>query len=771
MPSPPIIFQYTALRTTFGGATLANGGKQPFFPSKPDLRFIGVQLQGISDFYSGSDAQRSHHLLHSHLTAGVLFAKNAAVINFLGLPQQDRKDGSFVGTGSFGFELHRCTTTANLTGCFYHLFKSKDTAPPFPFQLGKSFEESDIGTGIIPHLEQGSRWCIARVPICLPVPFGQETLRVGTVSNEMIATLQPMGKPALLWLDAVQSFDQDQHAAIVDPANATKLGAFLPPDISKSPVTPSTSAWISLDTYMADSELDADKVPLLEQIRTRLLTLQQMAQSNHLPPPPMVAVHSPGASIASGNAQQPVPSPTPTKSQQDATRRQVKLQLVMGNISTSGEFSTGPIRDTVSEALAGNTKSMIEILSNELKSKNTELEEHMHKLLYQVDWCNHDPAILALLAQSKFLDTSAAGINSVADMAKAKHGISLNVFLPDDAAKEAQRREAKDRTANRDLEELLNETDANKSKVVKSILVMNYVDDLDSITTLGVNMICYFAVCRDYDFEQRQTGDTPTLHTLIWDILILITSPIAKKWKKRASPTDNTKLAYWLFDRLNKIAWAVWSVTENESTIGKGASGKWSDIDVNPFWRQAESLQALAMQDLRSILTDSREIPTCTLYKNSLQYRRIQQAVEKEQKDRLTALASLHLHSPGGDRPGSPTKKRKSGGEGNLDTTPSTPSGNDFGLDRSGDVKYDGNGRMPEPTYPDIDPSDPSKGTIREVCIGDIRQGILCKRPNCPNIHGGFAKMPPAQKAVWKNHVESTPKLSWTSRVTPSMLE
>jgi hypothetical protein len=389
----------------------------------------------------------------------------------------------------------------------------------------------------------------------------------------------------------------------------------------------------------------------------------------------------------------------------------------------------------------------------------------MNKLVSSNDLGCSDKLFIGYLAASVFLDTDSTFHNSLEGIAAAKQGAHPCMFLPDSATLADMRRKRQSTPASRLNEQILGEVTRNLEKVDQSLNVMTTVENLDSILGLGGNLIAYFRTVAEYDVEKEETEDTPLLHTLVWQIMLLLFSEDCHSWRKKSSADKHTRLAYWLFTLLSDVLMAVFRVTHDEEAIALGERGDWSSIDTSPYWQRAQRLSLDGRIKLVNIFKGAEDIPLCLLYEHSAQYRAL------KQNERQQWVAAVALSASGSNK------------RARLDPVPAAPaaaqlkapvptSANNVVVDatktrdaskRGGDVIYKVKGLLPVPTYPD---------GLQPVCAGDIRNGTHCRSGGaCGYLHGGFAAMSAEHKKVWIAHVAATADLEWnTATVTPAML-
>ena len=756
-----IAFALTALRTTVGGGSAAaNGKKKPFFPGSMDCRNLPMAMQGLDDFNKRSNAHRAE-LIAGQLVAGALVHKDATKLQFFGLPTPvgGSSSGKYVGTASCGFVVRPIVTDVDLGGCFFTLFKEADVGPTFPFPNGTAFTNTDVGD-CIPGMTSRVKSCIVRLPISCPVLFGVETLVTGTINEEHVGMLQSLTPDSApyVWYEAVKAFDTTQHAALTNSANASKLAAYLPSNHADSPVDSSASPFVAITPLLTDDEVEAYEADIA-QIETRLTKL---AKLSHVPspvqaPPPVISVNRSGALDAEDALS--VQSQIDAKAlASTAARDRVKLQLILASLSKSADgtevLDVGPTNPSLSHAYGAKAAQRNEIYGNVWSTVHKKLQRSMNKIVAGVNLGCRDKMLLMFLSTSNWLDLSMGDFDTLDEVASAKKGAFVSMLLPDSNAMQITRRRLAGVPDSQRNALLLGDAPKNVGKTDQTLNVMTVVEDMTSILGLGGNIIAFCRTGRAYDVEKEEGSDTQLLHTLAWQLMVLLFSHEYRQWQKKSSSDDETKLAYWLLALLADVLDAITQVTRDEDVITAGVDGLWTTIDVTPYWVHARQLAHKGRLDLISILKGS-EIPMSTYYKNSPQCLAIQQRGRKVEQQLLLAEMSLS----------SPTKKPRieSGDAPPPGATQPPPAGPHVVTpEQQGDVIYPHQGPMPEPTYPT---------DMGVVCAGNLRHGVKCRMTGCKKLHGGVAKMSAGQKQLWNNHVEATADMRWNAeRVTSAML-
>jgi hypothetical protein len=759
-----IAFALTALRTTVGGGSAAaNGKKKPFFPGSMDCRNLPMAMQGLDDFNKRSNAHRVA-LITGQLAAGALVHKDATKLQFFGLPTPvgGSASGKYVGTASCGFVVRPIVTDADLGGCFFTLFKEADVGPTFPFPHGPAFTKTDVGD-CIPGIANRAKSCIVCLPISCPVIFGVETLVLGTINEEhvgMLQSLTPDSAPSV-WYEGVKAFDTTQHAALTDSANASKLAAYLPSHLADSPVDSSASPFVAITPLLTDDEVEAYEADIA-QIETRLTKLANLSHV-HVPspaqaPPPVISVNRSGALDAEDALS--VQSQIDAKAlASTAARNRVKLQLILASLSKSADgtevLDVGPTNPSLSHAYGAKAAQRNEIYGNVWSTVHKNLQRSMNKIVACANLGCRDRMLLMFLSTSEWLDLSMGDFDTLDEVASAKKGAFVSMLLPDSNAMQITRRRLAGVPDSQRNALLLGDAPKTVGKTDQTLNVMTVVEDMTSILGLGGNIIAFCRTGRQYDVEKEKGGDTPLLHTLTWQLMVLLFSHEYRQWHKKSSSDDETKLAYWILALLADVLDAITQVTHDEDVIKAGVEGLWSSIDVTPYWVHARQLAHKGRLDLLGILKGAA-IPMSTYYKTSPQLLAIQQRGRKVEQQLLLEQMSL----------ASPTKKPRleSGDAPPPGATQPPPAGSRVVTpDRQGDVIYTGQGPMPEPTYP---------AGMSVVCAGNLRHGVKCRNTaGCKKLHGGVAKMSAGQKKLWNNHVEATADMRWNAeRVTSAML-
>ena len=245
-----------------------------------DCRGDFADRKSLYHFNKGSDHDRLK-FISDNVTAGVLLAKDARTVEFFGLPQHNTNTDVFLGTTSFTYDDSPYTTKARINGCFYHLFKDEEVDnATFPFPFGESFKAEDIANVNIPNINAGGvftksiSYRIARIPIALPIPFGQKYIKKGEANQDFMDLLEEMStdkdRAPLWWHKAVSEFNAGQHEVIADPDNKEKLKDRLPEGSDDSPVDKNTSPYVSVEPWNTG---DGENKQLLESLKKRLTTL------------------------------------------------------------------------------------------------------------------------------------------------------------------------------------------------------------------------------------------------------------------------------------------------------------------------------------------------------------------------------------------------------------------------------------------------------------------------------------------------------------------
>jgi hypothetical protein len=249
------------------------------------------------------------------------------------------------------------------------------------------------------------------------------------------------------------------------------------------------------------------------------------------------------------------------------------------------------------------------------------------------------------------------------------------------------------------------------------------------------NMMTYYLYWYEADFTH--SDEMPTFMRYIRDMAKKLTSKQARAWLKK-NRKGSQHFPYYVVHQMIQI-YTLHAQCASDYLLQIRVNSKGiTELQGNKNLKMANKIYDRTMDKLDQIFLGSREVPECTLWKNSAAKRNIDEATKRKQEKLSNNSKRGNEHKSGEERD---PKKQKPGQK--------KPKGSS-----KGDLKWTGNGNL----------NLPKELWNRDfrLCKSYILDGEICPHgERCHNVHQYCHELDKAKLKVLHEHVKVTDELTF----------
>jgi len=747
----------------------------------------GTAVGALAKFATTRRAHRSTSLTYNNGTTSGLYCINdmqhlAYLLLTKNVELDDDDATNYLlgtSTNSAAGEAVYYTIPTDAATAFYLVLTTPEAVGD-SFVKGKPFKKADAAAAAIRHLlpdDDDVEHCFARLPGCLPIPFGL-TIAHGPYDDNMSSILLDMDLSKRIgdrWARLAITFQPNLHATATTTETTKPILPSLHSGqkwgtsifINPAPVSPAQEALWADEIAAAD----AIRLQVIDRHRTaeveRAVQLARDEMSRVTPslgaPPPPRQVLIPGAmrdddTIESGA--------TFTMNSTEAQKAALAILLSAVAYDESGRAHIVPPAWTADAATIfdekGTKASRNAWMVSAIKAKTTEFAESYDFQYRNVRMPRLSAIVIAYLSHGIINSEPCESVEE----AKNVNGFSIYHCIPptfQHTEKES------DSHTKRKREDILGEHEDHKTKLDTSISAHTYLGWTQTLTSLTSNVTAIFAALAVTNGKELKAKKqlAPDLCTNLRHAALTWTQEKIQVWFEKHRRT-NGHMPHFACTTIDNMICSRAELATNPTFLRYAMTDQWKKIPATDFLRINDIFYA-AIDRFRVAAANGDAIPITPLWNNSQQKQREDATKRKEETARIEQLAQQLLRQRGLTLPAA----GRTDGGGSSHQQPRTgdvipkkqrterikPSD----ADKKGFIIYPIKGPLPLPDFP-------NEAEYR-TCPGFIRTGAACRNPDCKGKHHGPEQMPPDIFRRWCNLVKNTPDMTWDlSTVPPHVL-
>lgn len=428
----------------------------------------------------------------------------------------------------------------------------------------------------------------------------------------------------------------------------------------------------------------------------------------------------------------------------DSERRMSATLLFYGQV----DFKTNEIKapvlndDGIDIYNTDNKRVANGLFQATLLTKEEELTEKSMDFGHRyVDMAQWGPVQVASPAQADFRATRLVSMED----AKERSGYCLAWNLPTQHGAGLARHRL---DAERSAQDILGESEENKTRLSTAIRCETRIRDLQSLATCLANTQCLVLVVCKVDAADRG----PVIYWAARVLLVEITTLPFRRRYDTSPEMEQVKMRYYVFTTLEQVMVLMAQMSLRLSNIRAVYGGDFAAVNPN------EALRAVSIvQESRKKIgqwIDGDIAPSTTLFANSKEKKEHEAKLEADRKADIAAQVAAQVAAAGGRRKTNPalgnTKDNKK--QDTLHGAAKRQKSNE------GDLLYTGpKERMPTP-----------EGLPKRACGAHYKKGAGCRfGDKCKFDHTPIDDLAPHLQKIWLAHVKATEGLCFNKdRVT-----
>ncbi|KAL7451838.1 LOW QUALITY PROTEIN: hypothetical protein ACHAWC_006018 [Mediolabrus comicus] len=481
------------------------------------------------------------------------------------------------------------------------------------------------------------------------------------MSDEVNQFLSSIHVWALSWKELIITHNEAQGQAI--KANLAELQEFLPPLPSSVSVEESPfCSW----SFLSPDEQDR-REDVVNKNKANLAQFQAPPFGGSIAVGGSVVGASPGLDLDDLSAAATHATPQQQHQSQSAAAAEKRLAMykLFGATVDNGVLKPPQFREGVEDILSETSKKEgAFMLASQLKDIDEENDDSRDRLLHQSHFTGADDEV-----QMGFIYHLKGGgkTNSMKSMSTTTKGFTSLVFMPDTPALRKQREALAKGREIRDIEEMQEESETNRTKLDTTILVADNIAHLSQLKTLLANCVLFCMSVYEYD-PVKNESNAPTLHSMAFRFEATIVSRTFRDWFDTLSTYAKAEFQYWLLTQIETILQYLLEMCSAITHLPKARKGNFGGIPVNKH-NYANDLIDLAVDQMVSWVTSGAVSTSASaLFQSSTYYQRKIEAEKKAAVAEATeaaaaaAKASLKRTSPSPRTPPPGRQSSASGG-------------------------------------------------------------------------------------------------------------
>ncbi len=674
------------------------------------------------------------------------------------LPTYDAEVGDYVGNLSTRPDNNQPGSAPAKSANVVYIIVDKSTYDAtLPFPCGAAFKGNKFS--FLPELDGRSNYMIVAVTIAFITGWGVEHVKTGEMSDEVNQFLISNHAWAFSWKELIITYNEAQGQAI--QANLSALHEFLP-DLP-SGVSVEVSPFCSWRFLTPD-----------EQERREGITRKNKENLAQFLTPPFGGSIAVGGSVVGASPGMDLDDlsavatqATPQQQQQSQSAAQVAKRWAMyklfGATVVKGVLVPPEFREGIEDILRETSKKEgATMLASQLKEIDEGNDDSRDRLLHQSHFTGAEDEV-----QMGFLFHLKGGgkTTSMKAMSTTSKGFTSLVFMEDNHTVRKQREALAKGREIRDIEDMQEESEANRTKLDTTILVADNIAHLGQLKTLLANCVLFCMSVYDYD-PVKNESNAPIFHSMAFRFEATLASRAFRDWFDTLSTYAKAEFQYWLLTQIETILQYLLEMCSSITHLPKAKKDNFGGIPVTKH-NHATDLVTLAVDQMVTWVTSGAVSTSASaLFQSSTYYQRKLEAEKKAAVAEATAAAAAaakaSLRTPPHPR-NPPPHGRQSyhtpGAGGPVLVPPPQPprvSGEIISTARE---------------FPKLDRS--TLGGCHLLCIAHIRHGTrgCMYKDTCQFDHPASIKdWHPSVLSAYQKLVESTPTLSWNKEMIPSNL-
>lgn len=643
---------------------------------------------------------------------------------------------------------------ANVANVFYTIVDKATYDASQPYICGPAFKGNQFA--FLPGLDGRSNYMIIGVNIAFLTGWGVEHVKTGEMSDEVNQFLTNIHAWALSWKELFTTHNEAQGQAIM--ANLSALKEVLPA------LPPSVG--VEDSPFFSWQFLSPE-----DQDRREVVIRRNKANLAPFLSPPL------GGSIALGNTV--VASPmmdsddisavgthaTPQQQQlsQSAAAAVKRLALfkLLGATVQDGVLIPPIFHEGIEDLLGdASKKEAASMLASLLKEADEATDDSRDRLLHQSRFTAVDDEV-----QIGFLLHLKGGgkTTSMKAMSSTTKGFTSLLFMEDSQAVRKQREALAKGREIRDIEEMQEESETNRTKLDTTILVADNVVHLGQLKTQLANCVLFCMTVYKYD-PVKNEKDAPILHSMAYQFESTIVSRAFRDWFDTLTTYAKAEFQYWLLTQIETILQYLLEMCSSATHLPKAKKGQFTTIPVLKHIHATNLITLAVDQMVTWVSSGAVHTQATNLFQSSVYYQRKLEADKKASVAEATAAAKASLKQTPPHQRNPPPHGRQSyqtPGSGRPVPIPPPPS-----------PRVNGEIIATQREFPTIERS-AYPPNCNLLCIAHLRHGSrgCLYKESCRFDHPASIKdWHPSVLSAYQKLVEANPSLSWNKEMIPSNL-
>ena len=568
----------------------------------------------------------------------------------------------------------------------------------------------------------------ARLPICVPIPFGS-TIKVGTLDQNTYSSFDDIDDSGFLcfWAENINKHNADLQKLLLEDDD---LKQWLP-------ATPATGHAYLATPYVPFSDLDDDDVQLSKEIKLlgdeceEILARAESSQNSN---------YQSARSQSSGNNAKPGGPKVGDSIDVEEAKEVSDTQMYNARIKawgatldkSTGKISFPKLSRFIPQIRDASTKATQQKLTiSTIKTIERTVAKSRDFMFRSVDVPRLEKVVAAFIGNAMFSDENISSL----EIDSSEGGWIVPMFLPDSAST------AKAKSANAgksEAEEALDEHASKRTKLSTTFSSVSELRTTNALLATFANIVVLALFYCHFDVTSISSA-MPSVVDIVYDFADIITTKKARDWFKD-NPNKRAQLIYWILSQTICILVCFARAANDVELLTAIMQNDLEDAPTDHY-KLAYSLHNDTKTSLEKIFLNSTSIPDNDLWDSSAAKKELD---KRDQKKLVAALDLAGLLSPRGGntntRKGGP-KNDEQPNQHNSPKRQKTVSADGFILCKNG-----ANVSLPTEYF----------NQTFKLCKANAADGIVCSQGNrCGKDHSTHEELAQTNEAHAKILVKS----------------